>query len=155
MWSINGRIIFKESTNSKPNLFYELVVWHMANGKGKINCALLLMYFRYGYFTGVCLAFIWVGFRIWSFSSFEISHLIGIVYFYFSKIANKLLNNFLRNVYYLSCHFLIEEAYTGCFKKSRLTLNLIFWKFFAGHITLNYYFNKISLVADYSEQLFH
>ena len=49
------------------------------------------------------------------------------------------------------CHYRTDN--TGCFKKSRLTLNLIFQKNIAGHITLNCYFHNILLVAAYSEQL--
>ena len=43
----------------------------------------------------------------------------------------------------------------GCFKKSCTTLNVIFSKNVAGHITLNCYFHKSLIVADYSEQLFY
>ena len=44
---------------------------------------------------------------------------------------------------------------TECFKKIRSTLNLIFWKNFAGYVTLNCCFYNILLAADYSKQLLY
>ena len=43
----------------------------------------------------------------------------------------------------------------GVSKNSRSTLNLIFWKNFADHITLYCYFQNTLLVAEYSEQLLY
>ena len=81
--------------------------------------------------------------------AFIFCHVVGLVFQAWYKSRRKANS-------WLNCQFSRTNVHIqGVSKKSCPTLNLIFWKNFASHITLNCYFHNTLLFADYSEQLLH